>query len=448
MTSAQNFLRLTLLIGVLASNGVAAARNLTGNLDSRIRWKTAVYPAEPGASDIPDADPEDAHATTELLYTWNAWFQLDGGIRLDTTGWIEAGLPYSYRWAGGIELFQDTENLSRPVVLNELYATLPAGPFDFLVGRTIQRNTVGMLYPLADRYVARDFSDPTDPKIFGTWQARADFYMGDWNASAAVLPVFQPGKIPGMNSRWWIRRAEPITGQPIPPGSTGTIERDIPGTSTENTGLLANIATRQQHLDFYSTVYHGYSPYAVFRLDTPAVNQYLLTMEYVPGFEWSAGASATIDAIELHTEALYHRSYSGKDDDYINALGGILWRLDTPAEWLNCDQIRLILEYAREFVLSEQDASNGYASSSEPFRFGQNTFLSELFVEITSRDSVSAAFNFDFKKRNSFTQFKGGHRFGNGMKLELVLELFAGSGLYYGTWQNNDRLYLNYDFRF
>ncbi len=437
---------LALLFAITSTRG--ELKDATKNFDSKIRLKLAIYPQSPGESDVPDIIVEDATRTIEVLYNWRTWFETGGNIRIDTSGWIEYGIPNGYRWEGGIALFQDDAIKSRPVVINELYATAPLGNTDLVLGRAIQRNTVSVLYPLADRYIARDLNDPTDPKILGIWQARADYYRNDWTYSFAALPIFQPSKTPGIESRWWIQRVEPIIGEPIPPVTTGRVDRIVPDVSVENMGLLATIRTRQQGWDFFTTAYSGYSPYAVTRTDTPTPDEFVVTVEYLPGFDWSVGVSTVFDALELHSEALYHHTYSGDDDDYINALIGLIWRSEKLAEWLHCNQVHLTTEYAREVILAEQKVSSGYASSSEPFRLGRNTLFTELLLEVTAKDLVSAAYSHNFAEGNAFAQLRGSHRFSNGFRLELVGEVFAGSGLYYGTWSNNNRVYLNFEYNF
>lgn len=435
-------------ISVLPLLARGELKDVVDNLDSKVRARVYAYPAAPGDSVVPTPLIENALIATEFMYAWKTWAALPGDIRFDTTGWLEYGLPYAYRWTGGFRLFQDDATLSRPVVVNELYLTKQVQAMDLLIGRVIERNTLSVLYPLADRYSARDFNDPLNPKILGAWQARAEYHLRDWQVAVAALPVFQPPKVPGIESRWWLRRIEPITGEPIPPGATGSLERDIPGTSWENTSALASIKTRQQQWDFFTTAYHGYTPYSVTRVASPSPGQYIVTLEYVPGFEWSGGLSTTLDAVELHTEALYHHSYSGDDDDYINGLVGFMWNPDFLTDLLRCNQTHLIIEYSKEFMVKEQDPNSGFVSSSEPFRFGKNTLLAEYLMEISSQDTAAITYIQNFDDMNGYLQLRAGRRFGNGVRLEAGIDILAGSGLYFGTWANNDRIFINYEYNF
>ncbi len=50
--------------------------------------------------------------------------------------------------------------------------------------------------------------------------------------------------------------------------------------------------------------------------------------------------------------------------------------------------------------------------------------------------------------KNAFVQLRAGHRFGNGMHLEAVLEIFDGQDLYFGTWSKNDRIYTAISYHF
>lgn len=444
--------RKTILVGLLAVSAATLApgalKDAAGHLDSSVRAKLALYPYEPADSVVPSELISSTLGTVEFKYDWATWCETGGGIRLDTSGWLEYGRPNAYRWKGGVDLFQDDEVLSRPLVISELYATAPLGNLDLIAGRAVTHNSLAVLYPLADRYVTRDFNDPTDPKTIGVWQTRANLYLADWQLSLAALPVFQPPKVPGMESRWWIRDLEPIIGEPVPPGAEGRVERSVPGVSVKNTGALATIKTRQQNWDFFTTAYHGYSAYPVTRLEKPEPDYYLVTQEYLPGFEWSSGISTTIDEWELHTEALYHRTSSGDDDEYVNGLAGFIWSPGVLAELLRCNQVHLIAEYSREHILAEQKESSGYVSSSEPFRFGRNTMLTQCLLDINNRDTAALAYIQNFAEQNALVQLRAGHRFGNGIHLEAVLEIFDGQDLYFGTWSKNDRIYTTITYHF
>lgn len=427
----------------------AELKDIATNLESKVRVKTSVYPQEPADTVAPNLNKETASMNLEFRYEWATWLQTEGDLRIDTTGWIERGMPNSYRWIGGIELFQDEKNESRTFMINELYATRPIGFVDLVLGRTVQHNTVCVLYPLADRYTPHDYNDPIDPKTFGIWQARMDAYLGDWQASIAALPVFQPSKTPGYKSRWWIKDIEPITGEPIPPGAEGQLEQNIPTVSLENTGALATLKTRQQQWDFFTTAYHGYALYPVTRTEAPDPDTYIVTTEYVPGFDWSLGLSTTIiDMLEIHAESLYHHAYSGKDDDYVNALAGCVWRPNRLSNWLNCNQTHLIIEYARETITKEQDPTHGYAASSTPFRFGQNTLFAECLLEFSAKNSAAVAYSHNFEAENAFMQLRGSHRFVNGIRTQLILDTFFGNHLYYGDWTQNNRLSLVVEYSF
>jgi hypothetical protein len=427
---------------------MAEFKDIPNNFDSSLRFKLAAYAQKPGASVVPDIIIQDASRTIEVKYDWNTWFETGGNTHINLAGWLEYGMPDDHRWAGTIELFQDTDHRSRPIMLNEVYATIPAGNMDLVIGRAIQRNTVSILYPLADRYIARDFNDPTDSKILGVWQARADYYCNDWQCSLALLPIFQPPKLPDFKSRWWLREIEPVIGTSIPAGATGRVEQVVGDVSLENTGVLATLRTQQQGWDFFTSAYHGPSSYGVFRTASPSPTDFLVTVEYIKGFDVSAGLSTVLDTVEVHAETLYHDAYSGKDDDYINGLVGCIWRPALLAEWMHCNQVHLTAEYAAEHIFQEQATGIGLAGSSEPFRIGRNTLFTECLAEITAKDMASVAYIHDFEEKNAFFQLRGGHRFSNGLRMELVGEIFAGSDLYFGTWNNNDRIYLNVEYHY
>lgn len=432
---------LTAFLLLTGTNVLAELKDIVENLDSKVQVKLSAYPQKPADTLAPNWGRETATMELAFRYEWATWFETGGGFSIDTTGWVERGMPNSYRWQGGVELFQDENPESRIAVINELYTTRPLGVVDLVVGRQILNNSVSVLYPLADRYTPYDYNDPVDTKAFGIWQARMDAYLGDWQASIALLPVFQPSKTPGYQSRWWITEIEPITGESIPAGAQGRIDRNIPGVSLENAGAFATLKTRQHQWDFFTSVYHGHALYPVIGTDAPAPTNYVVSIDYVPGFDWSAGLSTTmIDPLEIHAEALYHRTYSGRDDDYVNALLGCTWRTEWLSRWLRCNQSHLVIEYAREKIIREQDPAHGYASSSKPFRFGRNSLLAECLIDVNEKNSAAVAYSHSFERENAFLQLRGAHRFLNGIRAQLILDTFFGNGLYYGDWVRNNRL--------
>ena len=414
----------------------ARSAEVIDHFNSSLQLQLDLYPRDPGDAIVTDATMQDDPLNASFLFSWDTWADFGSSSRLNAAGWIEAGVPYSHRWTGGVDLWRNDAYLCRPVVFSELYTTGSSGPFDFSAGRMIRRNTVSVLFPLADRYVVRDYTDPFEVRMLGSWQARVDCFLGHWETSLAVFPFFQPSTLPGLESRW----AESTLGVSFP----GTVGRGLPDATLDNAGVSFSVKGHPGGFDLFSTLYHGLSPYGVSRLRQPEGRQDCIAFEYVPAFEYSAGVSTEIHGFEFHGEGMYHRTSSGRDDDYVHGLIGFLRPCDTLADWLSLNQVQLAVEYAREHVLNEQDSLLGYISSSMPYRFGRDTLFSRLLVDFSESNSAECGVIYNFSEESHQMRIGAGHRFSNGNRVSLTYNQIGGREL----WAHNDRITLMYEISF
>ena len=120
---------------------------------------------------------------------------------LHAAGWLEAGTQ-DETYKGVSPVGRDTDRHRRYAEINELYLILSSENVDLTSGKKIFKNGISTIYSPANRYRSLDLNDPLDLKDFGLWQATLDYYAGDTTYTAAVLPVFQPFKVPDIASPW------------------------------------------------------------------------------------------------------------------------------------------------------------------------------------------------------------------------------------------------------
>jgi hypothetical protein len=325
-------------------------------------------------------------------------------------------------------------------------------------------------------------NDPLDPRDFGLWQAKLDFYMGDTSFTAAILPFFQPCKIPSVRSPWVagaltadlpdfvlnFNGEMPFSSffELLPGSFDGFVEavyffwdifldnlkflnvvedrvvryvEDLPGSRPGDTGWFGRTKTSLGEWDLFVSAYQGpgFYPVLKWRDRGPFVD---IIMEYPDVFNLGAGFSTTWKALEFHGEALYNRSSHRRDDSYVNYVGGMTYLENRIAKKLHLDEIAVTLEYAGEKILSEQDNPQ-YLVSSRYARLGRDDIFASLRLGITDDLSLHYLADLVLWDRSRFHRMGASYRIRPGLVLGVSLELFEGDGMsYFGRWRKNDRL--------
>jgi len=423
----------------------------------------------------------DTHANVgEARLNCSTWMGKDFWS-LHAAGWLEAGTQDN-TYKGVSPVGRDTDRHRRYAELNEIYFILSSENVDLTSGKKIFKNGISTIYSPANRYRSLDLNDPLDLKDFGLWQAKLDYYAGDTTYTAAVLPAFQPFKVPDIGSPWMAgsfawdvpdfalkfgKAQPPPFNFNIPPGSLNeliqllyyfwdlffnepqfsnlisnravTVKHELPGSSPEDYGWFGRVKTSLGLWDVFVSAYHGPGFYPVIKVEDRG-NVVAIIMENPNVFNLAAGFSTTWKDFEFHGEALYNHTDHHKDDNYINYVGGVTYTDRDFARKLHLDRIDLTLEYAGEVITADQDR-RGYVVSSRYARIGRDDIFASARIGVNDDITLHYLADIVFWNGSRFHRVGASYRIQPGLVLGLDFEFFDGDRLsYFGRWRNNDRV--------
>lgn len=400
------------------------------NFEGSIRLRGHVFYRDP----VDREGVDKRNPVGEALLRFNTWTGSDT-LRLNLSGWLEAGTQQDtyegiFRWP------QDKDRQRHYLELNELYFTLFQDSYDVTLGKKIFQNGISTLFSPADRYRPTDSNDPMDPKDFGMWQARADFYLDKHTLTAVIFPVFNTGKNPSGHSRW----SDTTGDYDIYEEDTSDkeIEEDFPTISINNVGYFARAKTTFRGWDLFASAYHGLNPYYVLREETRG-SKTVTIKENVKVGNYAAGFSTAYKKWEFHGEGLFNFSYDGKDDHYISYVGGFTYTIDELAKKLFLEKIDITIEYAGEAITKEQHA-DGYTRSSRKSRLGRNDIFTRMNFKYDKDLSFQYVSDFELDPTGRYNKLQSEYKIRQGLVWIVAFEFFNGKDdSYYGRWSRNDR---------
>ncbi|MGD8388622.1 MAG: hypothetical protein PVG49_15865 [Desulfobacteraceae bacterium] len=469
---------------------------LGDHLQANLRLRFVHYPDTPTLFVIdPDKDENEA----EALLRWSTWTE-KGLFSFHASGWFEAGTQEdTYR--GVSPVLEDTSRKRRYAELNELYMVRSGGHGDLTLGKKVFHNGVASIFSPANRYSSLDLTDPMDPKVFGSWMASYDHFIGDTTLTFSVLPVFQPKKLPGLWSRWvdtgltgdipdlsQYSEEDIETGNALiddspfrftlPSGAQedmlylmhffwglffadeaasgelreqserllGAIQNsnlspveELPDSGLKDAGWFGRVKHSIGLWDLFLSSYYGPGLYPVLRLERRN-NLLVLVKENPDVFNVCGGFSTTWKSFELHGEVLYNASVNHKDESYIKGIIGITYSNQDLARALHLRRIDLTLEYADEYVTHKQ-TERGYIATSRYLRIGREDLFATLRIGVTDDLSVYAGLDEVFWCDSRFYRVGAQYRIMQGLTIDVAAEQFEGPFYsYYGHWSENDRL--------
>lgn len=328
--------------------------------------------------------------------------------------------------------------------LNELYLTLEFNDWDLTLGKKIFSNGLSPLYSPADTLRPVAGFDPFNVQDQGIWQVRADLYQNEHTWTVAVLPVYQPDKVPHNSSRWV---NAPVGGDPV------TI---YPESKFSDFGWFGRFKTVQNGWDLFASIYAGPGRQYVIKEPTP------LTLERrVPDvINPAAGYSTTRGRWEFHGEVAYTDSLNGRDQSFISTVQGTTITIDgDPVSAIGLEQILATFQVAWEWRTGHQTAEN-YIHPSESVRAGQSDLISRL------RFKVNEDLEFEYNGHVILENWGYANRFGVSWEFARDLtwrsgvEFFGGSsgggpidglnnlGVNYGGWKRNNRFVSSIEYVF
>ncbi|MBA3011906.1 MAG: hypothetical protein KKF12_07405 [Proteobacteria bacterium] len=426
---------------LLTPSSDAWMAKLGENFEGSLRLRYSSFLNTPGEQTVTDRN---SHAG-EALFRFATGSGSDD-FKIKVSGWAEAGIDKN-NYQGVSHWPQDRSNDRRHLELNEVYAVISGDTADITIGKKLFKTGICTLFSPSDRFRPMDLTDPLDPKQFGIWQARADYYPGDHALTLAILPVYTDKKVPSPDSRWWgLFANDPFIGQ---------IQKEDPDISLENVTYFARYKTTRKGWDFFMSTHFGPSPYSVVKLEGLTPKEDIISV-----FTLAGGFSTTRGNFEIHGESLYNLSREDKDQDYVSSVFGFTYTFGETAGRVHMEEIVLTLEYAGEIILDQQRADT-YIISSQEGRPGANDFLSKILLKYDENLAFENLFHYEISDKAWMNRFEVSYRFGAGWTGTCAVELFGGKEnlvpdagrinfdtISYAQWKENDRLVvcLTYEF--
>ncbi len=471
-----------------AASKPAGADDLLDDLDQELGGK----PAEADTPESPAAKPEappakpaenaptplsglaknlDGELTVSLQHFWeqvsdedndldrnpdllDAWLELDTfasgqGWRIDLGAWLQGGNQEEL-YAGAIDS-KGGDDRRRHATLDEAYATLSRDDLDLTLGRKVATYGLSTLYAPTNRYGAADANDPLNPREFGVWQVKADYYLDQATVSWTVFPVPERNRLPVKSSRWnssgedyEFRNLEGLGGL----GTNSSLSDDLSGVDVvdekpeaepRNVGNLGHVKGTISGWDLFALGYYGLNPFPVLKKSSEGP-QTTFTKVRTHVANLGAGFSTTRGKWEYHGEALYNYAVDRRDDEYTNYVGGVTYTVDDLAKRLGLDRIVLTAEYAGEWLTAPQRCDN-YVASSENARVGRNDAIVRAEFKYDEDLNFELDFNREFAEEGQFERYAVNYALRKAVNLHLYFDHFSGSDeSYYGRWERNNRL--------
>ncbi len=409
------------------------------NLEGSLRLRGHVFFREPE-----DREELDKHNPVgEALLRFKTWTGNDT-LRLDCAGWLEAGTQED-TYDGISQWPRDTDRQRTYMEVNELYLSFFQDTYDVTVGKKIFKNGISTLFSPADRYRFSDANDPLDPKDFGMWQTKLDYYYDKYTFTAAIFPIFSTGKSPSGHSRWSGTSGDFDVYEDDTSGKE--IEDDYPAISMNSVGYFSRAKTTLKGWDLFFSAYHGLNPYYVQREEKRG-SKTVIIKENIKVGNYAAGFSTAYKKWEFHGESLFNFSYDGKDDHYISMVGGFTYTIDELAKKIFMEKIDVTIEYAAEVITKKQHAE-GYTQSSRKGRLGHNNIFTRVNFKYNEDLSFQYISDFEFRPAGRYNRIQSEYKVMQGLIWTTALEFFNGKDdSYYGRWTRNDRLIMELKYSF
>ncbi len=408
-------------------------QQLGSHMDSSLRLRYGYFFDMPADSSGTGQSLDNTRHMGESLLKFSTWTG-SNTKKLKLSGWFEFGTQAdTYRWKETGNWFQDKESYRRVFELNEVYGIWSLDTLDLMVGKKEVTTGISTLFSPSDRFRPSDLNDPMDPKQFGLWQIRSDYYYDNSKIEMIFMPIYTYNKFPAASSRWW--------GD----GTALLLGNDLPDISWEYIDLFLKYKTTISGWDLFISSNSGPNPYMVVKEGMGL----FLTVNRI--FTLAGGFSTTWDKFEIHGESLYNHSYKGRDDDYLTSVIGFTYTIDEKAQYLSMEEVSLTLEYAGEIILNRQDAE-GYTISSKEARLGVNELYSRLTFKYDEDLTIKNHTHLRLSDQSWMNRFETRYRFSGTFSLTCALEIFEGDQdnqngfftnfqeLSYGQWDKNDRV--------
>lgn len=371
--------------------------------------------------------------------------------RVDISAWTQAGnqaktFSGSSPDDGGI--LRDMDELEhRHFVLNELYWTQSFESWDLTLGKKIAKNGLSTLYSPADVLRPVAGFDPLNVRDLGVWQAWADIFKGDYTWTLAVLPVYQPDKVPHPSSRWVNVNAG--GAQPA---------NNYPDIGPKDFGWFGRVKTVRSGWDLFASLYAGPGRQYVLKQAAPLPARPERNVPDV--INPALGYSTTRGRWEFHGEVVHTNALRGQDQDYFTFVQGTTLTIDGDyVTHRGLEQILATVEVAWEARTGDQTASH-FITTSDSMRTGQSDLITRLQFKVNDEFSMEYSGHYIFQKWGYANRFGSKWEILNNLTWNNGFEFFGGTaghgpaaglnnlGVNYGGWTRNNRFISALEYKF
>ena len=230
------------------------------------------------------------------------------------------------------------DDLRRNIInFQELYLDVYFGSFDLRLGKQIFAWGKADEQNPTDNLGANDLQDLFNDRDIGVLAARLNYYLGDYQIEAAVVPLFTPTRLPTRDNRFSF----------IPPDSPIPILNPLLPDKTLNNvqwgvRLLKTIAGWDFSASYYDGIYH----IPVVRFDPPLGVQPIYEGVRVVGGDFATQWGK----LGLRGEAGYFIFDGDLDDDFVQYALGLDY---TFSDVISDHDIYILVQYVGEWVAAE-----------------------------------------------------------------------------------------------
>jgi len=276
----------------------------------------------------------------------------------------------------------------------------------------------------ADNLAPRDWTDII------RWERRAipaiDVRIGtDWYLEAALMPLFEPSRMPPANSRW---------EHSLDPGiSYGSPDYPASG----NPQIAARVGTTWNSLDLGASFYHGFS-FSPFWKPERRTTGVVLHQYYVRENVSAVSMAKEVAGVNFRFETgLFDHQGA---DDFMQFVFGLDREFGTV--FRPSDSLYALVQYADETVLKKE---NPYGINAYDLRrILSNSIIGKLKYSFDDSKEWTLKLDgtYNFEHKDSYLQPGLIWKRGN-LETELGADLFYGTmDSFFGGYGSNDRVYL------
>jgi hypothetical protein len=341
--------------------------------------------------------------------------------------------------------FHENEFQRPAATFEELHLTYYGESFELSFGKQILSWGPSPLYKPTDNLHATDFLDVPTVHNIGV-PALSMIAYGQVDVQFVIIPLFTPHRLPEADNRWTIlpedvlRQIEDVVGFEPPI----LLHRNLPRDDWQNmqAGLRLRSSTLIDGWTLELSAFHGQDPFGLFdsALLFPPVR--IEVEQIYPEYnEVGAGFSTAAGGFTFHAEAAYHRTVGTIDDDYYQYVGGLDYTVDAAGPGA-LDRIIYGLEYAGESIdnLNTRPISTFETGFNRVLVNSAAALVNFVFSEDTS---VLVGGSVNFNDDDFYVRSELSHKLIENLRLRAGVDVFTGPEMtYYGTWDENDRLYV------